>query len=143
MFKRMSSFSAAAVLSAVPMLAGAQSTAYSTSPVSIASCNLDESYATAYWFAEGPQQFASTSIALSFVNKTNISATTVTFVLNDGRQTHHLRDEGTFAPDVRIDRRFTIDTGTSVRQPATCSVAEVTFADGNVWRAEARDIARR
>jgi hypothetical protein len=120
---------AAAMIVATPALATAQSLTYSTSPVAVTSCSVSDSYAPGLPFNEGAQQLIASVIALNFVNRSSVAATTVKFLLNDGKYTQSVLDKGTFAPSVQLVHTFAADGGTRARQ--TCNVAEVDFADGS------------
>jgi hypothetical protein len=133
-------FAAAALIVATPALADAKIVAYSTSsPVVITSFSADELYAPGSIGGEATEspQFISKLdsgyIALKFVNKSNVPATTVKFLVNNGRYTRSIVDEGTFSPGTQIKHSFAVDSGVSELSSATCKVAEVDFADGTAW----------
>jgi hypothetical protein len=127
---------------AAPSLAKAQIVAYSTSaPVEITSFSIDERYAAGTIGGEAaaaPQfvaQLDSGYIELRFVNKSNVPATTVKFVVNKGQYRRSIVDEGSFTPGVQIKHTFAA-VDVSELSNATCEIAEVDFADGSAWHAQ-------
>ncbi len=134
---------AAAIVMALPVVAAAQSVAYSTSPVALTSCSVNESFMPGLPFGGPPQQFVASGISLSYVNKSNVAAKTVKIVLNDGDRTQSLVATGTFAPGVEIERNFAANGATNARQNASCNVAEVDFADGSAWHSAPGSVATR
>jgi len=151
MSNRILNLSAAAVMIvATPTLATAQSVAYSTSsPVAITSFSVNESYAPGM-IMEGPiteaeeaQQFIASGIVLKFVNKSNVPATTVKFLVNDGKFTQSIVDKGTFGPGVQIKHTFAVDSNISALPNATCKAVEVDFADGSAWHIARGDVSDR
>ena len=142
MSRRIARLSAAtALIAAIPALASAQSIVYSTSPVSITTCSVNDEYAPELAFNQGVQRLISSDIELNFINRNNVPATTVTIVVQDGRHTQSLIDKGTFAHDVPIEHFFTANN-VGAHPNATCSVAEVDFADGTVWHSASLNIAQ-
>jgi hypothetical protein len=142
---------AAALLLATPSIASAQTVGFgNAAPVSLNSCsftasgaprNLDTplSFGGPVCFS-GPQ--AADTIALGYVSSGNVPATAVRFVVSDGTFTQNVTATGSFAPGVQIDKTFGADRSANVDANATCSVAEVRFADGTSWHA-IRDVANR
>jgi hypothetical protein len=130
------------MITATPTLASAQSVVYSTTPIAITSCSVNESYEPGMNLDSAPQ-FIAIGIALKFVNKSGIPATTVTFLVNDGQYTQSIVDKGTFSPGVQIKHDFAVDSDTSTLSDVTCKVAEVDFADGSAWHIARGDIANR
>jgi len=133
---------AAAIVMALPVVA-AQNVAYSTSPVAVTSCSVNETYLGGIPSGGAPQQYVTSGFSLSYVNKSNVEAKTVKILVNDGDRTQSLVANGTFAPGVEIERDFSANGETSVRQNLSCNVAEVDFADGSAWHAAPRNVATR
>jgi len=132
---------AVAMTVAAPALANAQSVAYSSSsPVAITSFGVNESLAGNN--NEDPPQFTVSGIAVKFVNKSDVSATTVKFLVSDGKYTQTFVDKGTFGPGVLIKHNLAADSVISALPNATCNVAEVDFADGSAWHARG-DVSSR
>jgi len=134
---------AAAMIVAMPTLAAAQTVAYSTSPVAVTSFSLSDTYTPGLPFLDGTRVPVGGDVALNFINNSNVPATSVTFMLNDGKTAQSIVDKGTFNPGVAIDHTFAKDNVASAGRNATCNVAEVDFADGSVWHAAPRDVAQR
>jgi hypothetical protein len=135
-----------AASASTPPLASAQSVVYSTkSPVAIASFSVNESYESAMRGGEAQEapEFIASDITLTFVNKSNVPATTVTFLVNDGQYTQSIVDKGTFSPGVQIKHDFAVDSRVSTLGNATLNVTEVDFADGSVWHSAPGDVANR
>ena len=140
---------AAASLLALPAVASAQTLGYgNAAPVALESCSFAASgtprdYDVPLAFG-GPLRFhgpqTADTIALGYTNNGNVSATAVRFVLDDGKSTQSVIAKGTFAPGVRIDKSFVAKNNENVASTATCSVAEVRFADGTAWHA-VREVA--
>jgi hypothetical protein len=141
---------AAALFIASPALASAQSVAYSNSPVSVTSCSVaaDNTTPSRIDFPiafGGPASFYGSNqqaYALSYVNKGAVPATAVVLALSDGNGTQNVISKGTFAPGVQIARNFTATAQGAARENASCSVAEVDFADGTSWKAP-HEVANR
>jgi len=136
---------AVAIIVATPTLASAQSVAYGTSPVAITSCGFNESYESGMIGGELAMapQFVASSIALNFVNKSGVPATSVTFLVNDGKNTQGIVDKGTFRSGVQIKHSFAAGSAIGTFSNATCNVAEVDFADGSAWHVARGDLANR
>lgn len=137
---------AVAMIVATPALASAQSVAYSaTSPVAITSFNVNESYESGMIggeLIEAPQ-FVASGITLKFVNNGDVPATTVTFLVNEGRLTQSIVEKGTFSPGVQIKHNFAAGSGLDAFPNITCNVAEVDFADGSSWHVTSGDVVER
>ncbi len=135
---------AAAVIAAAPQAANAQAVAYgsSSAPVQVKAFDVDWDYLPnpiGSTGAEAPQfiaQLNSGRVALTFVNTSNVPATAVKFIVNTGEQMQNIVDKGTFTSNVPIEHTFPIDRGTRASSTATCTIAEVDFADGSVWHSE-------
>ncbi|MDQ2858970.1 MAG: hypothetical protein M3R53_10020 [Candidatus Eremiobacteraeota bacterium] len=134
---------AAAIVMALPVVAAAQNVAYTTSPVAVTSCSVNETYLGGLPYGGAPQHYVTSGINLSYVNKSNVAAKTVKILMNDGDRTQTLVASGTFAPGVEIERNFSANGATSAQQNANCNVAEVDFADGSAWHAAPRNVATR
>ncbi len=118
---------AAAALAAagIPVAAPAQTT---YAPVSIVRTAIEPQVADAALFQQG-------FVAYAFVNTSAVPATEVDFALvGNGESLATLRDVGTFAKGVTIDRF--VATPAAARNEAL-TVAKVTFADGAVWTNDA------
>jgi hypothetical protein len=133
---------AAAMIVATPALATAQSVAYSTSPVAVTSCSVNASLVMGLSPDEAVQ-FMASDIALKFVNKSNVPATTVTFLVNEGKYTQSIVDKGTFSPGVQIKHNFAVGSDISAFSDATCIVTEVDFGDGIAWHFAPGGVAKR
>jgi hypothetical protein len=135
---------AAALLIATPSIASAQTIGYgNAAPVAINSCSFTASGAprnldTPLAFG-GPVSFAgpqtADTIALGYVSHGNVPATAVRIVVSDGTFTQDVTAKGNFAPGAQIEKTFGADRSANVDANATCSVAEVRFADGTSWHA--------
>lgn len=138
-------FAAAAVITATPALADTQTVAYGTqSPVALASFDVNSSLATGSIGNDSGEvpRFIATGITLKFINRGGVPATTVKFLLGDGRSAQSIVDEGTFSPGVVVKHQFSIDTSDELAD-AACRVVEVDFADGTAWRSAPRAVASR
>jgi hypothetical protein len=123
---------AAAVSLTVPGPANAESVAYRvTSPVTISSVTVDEATFPAPNLDSEPTYFA-TGVTLKFINKGNVTATTVIFALRDGVYSHGIVDKGKFSPGVEIKHAFAID-GLNAFSSPEADVTEIDFADGSSW----------
>ena len=132
----------AAMTTATPGLATAHTAAYgTTSPVAITSFNVNTLLAGTN--NEELPQYVVGTFALTFVNKSDVLATTVKFSVNDGDFTQTIVDKGRFAPGVQIKHAFEVDSVNSELPNAACNVTEVDFADGSVWRIASSDFANR
>jgi len=140
---------AATMVVATPAIASAQIVAYGTasSPVVITGLRVDPAYAPGTIggeAAEAPQfitKLDSGYIMLKFVNERNVPATTVKFLVSNGRYTHSIVDKGTFSQGVQIDHSFAVESGLSELENATSEVAEVDFADNTAWHIADADTA--
>jgi len=122
---------AVAALSAIPLSAVAQQTAYTTAPVAVKALHVNVGIASvAAAYDSNPVSFAPSTLDFSFVNNGNVAATKVTFLV-DG--TRSIEDRGTFAPGVTINREDAAGYGDLGR--AQITVSEVDFADGSSWHA--------
>lgn len=130
---------ATALLAATPALANADVISYSTSsPVAITSFRINESLASIGNGDDGGSpQFITNGVTLTFVNRSNIPATSVIFRLGDGKYSQSIVDTGTFSPAAQITHTF-LDRGdgSNAFTNATVSVAEVDFADGSAWHVD-------
>ena len=128
---------AAALVATAPALAQAQNVSYAVkSPISITSFRVNELYTpgTIGTDVEQAPQFVDTDVSVKFVNTGNVAATVVKFSVNAGQSTQLIVDKGTFSHGAQIRHHFAIADPVDASN-ATCNVAEVTFADGSVWRA--------
>ncbi len=133
---------AAAIVFASPALASAQGVAYSVAPVAVTSCNVDQSYQPGPNVDAEPQ-FVPSAIALKFMNKREVPATAVTFLVNDGQSTQTVVDKGTFSPGIPILHNFAVVGDLGVFSAATCDVTKVDFSDGSSWQKSHGDVAKR
>lgn len=134
---------AAAVLalSATPLAASAQQTAYSTSPVSIAACNVSthlDGY-SAGWYSN---PISTQNLSYRFVNNGAVPATKVTLLVKDDTGTRSIEDNGTFSPGVAIDRNLADGAGYQGGN-LNCQVSSVQFADGSSWQSNTANVATR
>jgi hypothetical protein len=137
---------AVALFAVMSSVAQAQETAYATkSPIGIRSFQINESNITGMIGNELEQapELRTEDFTLKFANTAGVAATTVKFVVGDHRSTRLVIDKGTFSPGVQIEHDFTTGDGPDIEPNATCSVSEVDFADGSVWRAASQDVAGR
>jgi hypothetical protein len=134
------SLATAAMLVCAPALANAQVIAYTTSsPVAITSFNVNESFESGVaggdvWAAP---VFVPNGVAIKFVNKSELPATAVTFLLTDGKSTRTFVDKGIFSPGVQIKHAFSVGNEFSELSNPAVKVAEVDFADGSSWKVPA------
>ena len=135
---------AAALLVATPSIASAQTVAYgNAAPVALNTCSFTASDTPRRSDVPiafgGPAQFAgphtADDIKLGYVNTGNVPATAIRFITSNGAYTQSVTATGTFAPGVQIDKSFASDQSTHIDNNATCTVAEVRFADGTSWHA--------
>ncbi len=129
---------AAATLTAAPLVASAQQTAYAVSPVSVNTCTLNAGdILTPY-----PSTVRnSAGLNVSFTNTSSAPIAGVEIVANYNGQTETIDDRGTFAPNAVVNHdlamfRDAVYSGGA----AACSVAKVDFADGSSWAAPASSI---
>jgi hypothetical protein len=92
---------------------------------------------------EEAPRFIASDITLKFVNTSKVPATTVTFLVNDGRYTQSIVDKGNFSPGVPIKHNFAVGNGISTLPNATCKAVEVDFADGSAWHIARGDVSDR
>ena len=141
---------ALAIIAATPTVASARSVVYGTSPVAITSCSVNESYdpgmeldsALGMNLGSAPQLVPS-SVALTFVNTSEVPATTVAVSVTDGHSMLSIVDKGSFRPGAQIKHDFALGSGTSTLSDVRCKVAEVDFADGTAWHVADGDTAAR
>ena len=140
---------AAALLVSAPSIASAQTIAYgNAAPVALNTCSFAASDSPRTIDLPivfgGPASFAgpqtADDIKLGYVNTGNVPATAIRFVTSNGAYTQSVTATGSFAPGVRIDKSFPSNQSTHVERNATCTVAEVRFADGTSWHA-VREVA--
>jgi hypothetical protein len=80
-------------------------------------------------------------IALSFVNRGDLTATAVRFVVESARQPDTVIDDvGRFSPGAHIYHRF---QNSSLSANATVHIAQVRYADGSSWNEESALPERR
>jgi hypothetical protein len=107
-------------------------------PVSVQICRLDMAWQSPMGpGAPGP---LIAGVTLKFVNDASVVATAVVFkVTHDGR-TDTITDKGKFSPGIPIQARFENFARLDYwrPEPDACSLAEVDFADGTVWRPAAK-----
>jgi hypothetical protein len=92
--------------------------------------------------AWGPQMAPSapgpliSGVSVKFVNDASVVATSVVFKVTYNGRTDTIRDTGKFSPGVPIQARFSNFARLDYwrPEPDACSLAEVDFADGTVWR---------
>ncbi len=126
-------------LSAAPLAASAQQTAYSSSPVAVGACNLtsESTPFSAGWYST---QFSQEDLGYSFVNNGRVPATKVTLLVKGASSTREIEDRGTFTPGVTIDRNI-VDGAGNQEGNAACEVSAVEFADGTSWHAGSTHVA--
>ncbi len=142
MLKLIVNMVAAATVIAVPTFAGAQTVAFSSSPVTVTAFHVNISVDPSANLDVAPQ-FIAGSLSIDFVNKTGTPAKSVTFLISDGRNTQRIVDDGTFSPGVQIKHRFAADGGISADGNATCKIIDISFADGSAWHVAGSDVANR
>jgi hypothetical protein len=106
-----------------------------SSPVAVSSCVVEDVYPAALLEEYGPP-IAYRSLSLAFRNTDDVVATQVAFDVVHGGAHTTVIDRGRFSKGALIEHRFdeTFADGDS-RQPDTCNVASITFADGRRWTA--------
>jgi hypothetical protein len=130
---------AAALLAALPAVASAQSVAFGNAPVTLNACSVTPQLDRLSFV--GPIDRGSAllhnenAFDLNYVDTANVAATSITFVLNDGKRTESFTARGNFAPGVNTDASFTANSDAQPTTAVACSVAQVRFADGHVWQA--------
>lgn len=101
-------------------------------PVAVTACAIG---AAARPYNEGPlQAVQGGDIAISFVNRADVAATGVRFVVRTGRTVQTIDDSGSFASGTQIDRIFTPAGASYDSGSASCEVEAVSFADGTTWQ---------
>jgi hypothetical protein len=99
-------------------------------PVSVIGCSVSVQENGAV--AEGlSPSFDFGNLAISFVNRSAVAATSVEFAVRSGNEEQTIVDQGTFAPGTQITSEFTPTIG----EPTSCDVEAVTFSDGTTWHA--------
>jgi hypothetical protein len=143
MLKSIVNMVAAATIVAVPTFAGAQTVAFSTSPVAVTAFHVNTSIEPGSPNLDVAPQFIAGSLSIDFVNKSGMPVKSVTFLISDGRNTQRIVDDGTFSPGVQIKHRFAADDSISAYGDATCKITEISFADGSAWRVAGSNVANR
>ena|SRR5579872_4687245 len=103
-------------------------------PVSVQICRLEMAWGPPMApAAPGP---LISGVSVKFVNDASVVATSVVFKVTNNGRTATIRDSGKFSPGVTIQARFMNFAGLDFwrAEPDACSLAEVDFADGTVWR---------
>jgi hypothetical protein len=112
------------------------STAISASaPIAVSTCAVTDlyNYATAVEF--GPP-ITIRSLSLTFRNTDDVVATQVAFDVVHGGDHTTVIDRGRFSKGALIQHQFDGDfAGGYSREPDTCAVASIMFADGRRWTA--------
>jgi hypothetical protein len=112
-----------------------------SSPVIVSTCQVTNLYESVTLEEFGPP-IASSSLALDFRNTDDSVATQVTFDVTHGGKHTTVVDRGRFSKGVLIERNISADyADVYSREPDTCAVASITFADGRRWSAGASGIA--
>jgi hypothetical protein len=78
-----------------------------------------------------PSVSGASNVTIAFVNTASIPAKSVTFVVQSGRDTRIIIDNGTFSPGAQIVHTF--DASPEFADTTSVRVQSVTFADGNTW----------
>ncbi len=92
------------------------------SPIHVDSCNFVRSGSFEH------------SVQIRFRNTSSRTATQVSFDVHNGPHSITVRDHGTFAPNVLIDKTLTTPTWELHHaEPDACVVTYVKFADGSTW----------
>ncbi|MGH7661415.1 MAG: hypothetical protein ACRENA_10950 [Vulcanimicrobiaceae bacterium] len=107
-------------------------------PVSVQVCQLDMAWGPPMApAAPGPLV---QGVSVKFVNDASIAATSVVFKVTYNGRTDTIVDKGKFSPGVPIVARFNNFARLDYwrPEPDACSLAEVDFADGTVWRPAAK-----
>lgn len=112
--------------------------AHFSAPVTVQICRLDMSWQTQMApAAPGP---LIQGVTLKFVNGASVVATAVTFKITYNGRTDTITDKGKFSPGIPIEARFNNFARLDYwrPEPDACSLVEVDFADGTVWRPAAK-----
>ncbi|HEY6237492.1 MAG TPA: hypothetical protein VIW69_20500 [Candidatus Elarobacter sp.] len=106
-----------------------------SSPIAVSSCAVANLYDPALLVVFG-SPITVRSLSLSFRNTDDVTATQVAFdVVHAGAHTTVI-DRGRFSKGALIEHQFDNDfAGAYTREPDTCAVASITFADGRRWTA--------
>jgi hypothetical protein len=101
-------------------------------PVELQACRMETAPLTD---APGPAQPLVAGTEVSFVNRSSVTATDVTFRISHAYHTVTIDARGKFSPGVSIQRIFRDFAGTNYfrDQPDECEIVRVTFADGSMW----------
>jgi hypothetical protein len=75
------------------------------------------------------------SLAISYANRNEKTATSVTFNVTDGRSTEQVVDNGTFTNGALIQHAFSTP-GFANDSNVRCTVDAVAFSDGSSWKAQ-------
>ena len=128
----------AAMLLSASAIAGAETIAYgTTSPVALSSFTIHESDASNQNGDGGAlPRYVASGLTLDFVNRANVAATGVTFLLTGGKHAQRIVDRGTFEQGVSILHTYDVDDGLSDPDDAVVEVTDVDFADGGAWHAQ-------
>jgi hypothetical protein len=138
--------SAAAVIAGMLALAQAQSSVSAATPlIAITSFTITHAYSpgTVGTDLEEAPQLVADDVSVQFTNTGSVPATSVRFLIDDGRFTQVIVDKGTFSPGVQIKHDFAIPGGLDTHPNAACRVVEVDLANGSVWRAASNGVAAR
>ena len=108
-----------------------------TTPVTVSACAINDLYNPALMVEFGPP-INFRLLSLTFRNTDDVVATQVEFDVSHGGQHTTVIDRGRFSKGVLIEHRFDDEfAGGYSREPDTCVVASITFADGRRWAAPA------
>ena len=111
------------------------------SPVTVSTCAVDDLYNPALLVEFGPP-INYRLLSLTFRNTDDVVATQVEFDVSHGGQHTTVIDRGRFSKGVLIEHRFDDEFAEGyTREPDTCVVASITFADGRRWAARAGRMA--
>ncbi len=127
-------FAAAATAFTLCGPANAESVAYSVmAPVTITSVTVDETTLPTTNLDSPLISFVN-GVTVKFVNTSDVTATSVTFLFkDDGGRGHSVVDRGIFSPGAQIKHELSVD-GLSVFSVPSADVVEIDFADGSSWQ---------
>ncbi|MGD0051264.1 MAG: hypothetical protein ABSD03_05505 [Vulcanimicrobiaceae bacterium] len=123
----LSSLAAAVLGTAAALPASAQD---SSAPVSLVSWGMRAPIGGTYEGSPDPS-YGPDMLEISFVNRGQVAATAVEFVVRSGNREQTIVDRGTFAPGVDIAQEFE----PAFVAPTSLEVEAVTFIDGTTWHA--------
>jgi|HubBroStandDraft_1064217.scaffolds.fasta_scaffold00659_18 hypothetical protein len=123
----LSSLAAAVLTTAAALPAAAQD---SSAPVSLVNWGMRAPIGGTYEGSLDPS-YGPDTLDISFVNRGQVAASAVAFVVRSGDHVETIVDRGTFAPGVEVAVEFE----PAIVAPTSVEVEAVTFNDGTTWHA--------